>query len=1104
MLGVEGFTILAILEAQDRISAIMEHIDSVTDTFGETVARVAGIAGSAGETIDESLLQTASGADAVVLANAKVEASAAAVATAREQQATAEKALLEVQRQVSAGELDEAEVADTLSAALKTVTDANAAVTEASKAATSAQADQAAVMAAVASAARKEAEAEGVAITTQDDLAKKSAAAAAGTKSLSSGMTIAALAVGAAGYASVKAAANFQDATTHLVTDAGEQKNALLTAQQGILSVSAATGTSANDLVNAMYHIDSAGYHVANGGLKVLTIAAEGAKVGGADLDTVSKTLVGTMNALGVSGGSAASVMNQLIATVGAGDMRMQDLASSISTVVPLGAAAHLSFAQMGGAIATMTAQGMSADQASQDLANTIRALSAPTQKQISEMQQLGLNSTQVQMDLGKQGLTGTINELTSAIAAHMKGGQVFINTLKSSQAAANDANVALKQLPAGLQKLGQGLLNGSVTAKQWTAAIKNLGVPQKELATQFEALVKKTGQFNSLITSGSPAAQTFNQALEGVMGNATAMNTALLISGNRMASFQQNVATISEAAKKGGDSVDNWATIQGTLNQKMDVMKSSVEAVGISIGTMLLPFVSRIMGDLGKFATQIAGFISHNQTLVGLFMSMAGAVLAVVLAMKTWVMITKAWAAAQLAINTLFGIFDAEVDANPIGIIVLAIAALVGGLIYAYNHFKTFRDVVHDVFDFLKTATTDTIGFVEGHWREIISIIGGPLGVTVALVTKYWRQIYNGFMDAWHGLDTAFHAVVTAVETVWHTVVTIWNTIWSVTETIWNAISGFFAKWWPLLLVLFAPFIALIVGLWNWFHQDVFNVAKAIWNSIMVFLKIVWGLILDYAKYVFAIIKLVIIQPIEAIWDTIKIIWNAVKPYLVDIWNGIKAVASTIWQGIKTVIVQPIEDAWNAITSWVGKIATGIKTSFDQVKTNLTKMWDDWVNIGENIVKGIISGVTSKIGDAVKSIEGVGNSMLNGAKHLLHIGSPSQLFADEVGQWIPAGIGVGITNNTGAVKTALQDLSKKMPGMVKGSSGLTNNLAAGLIGTGNLASTGSYGGGGVIINLDLRNSQVMSDNDMKLLANRVGRVIATQMLPQAGVRIRS
>ncbi len=598
---------------------------------------------------------------------------------------------------------------------------------------------------------------------------------------------MAALGVAVGLGAAVKAAADFQDSTTHLVTDAGESAKNLAMVQQGILAVSAATGTSAKDITSAMYHIESGGYHGA-AGLALLKVAAEGAKVGGADLDTVSRTLVGTMNAYGMSAGHAASFMNELIATVGAGDMRMQDLASSLSAVAPLAAAVHISFAQVGGAIATMTAQGMSAQQATQDLANTIRSLSNPNNVAIGEMNQLGVNAQDVSQHLGQRGLTGTIQLLTQAILSHMgRSGQVMMSAFTQSTTAGNDLKIMLGQLPASLQGVAKGLMDGSVSAKQWRSELQAQDPVNQHLMTQFAALYEKSHSFNSILAAGGPAAQTYEAALAKMMGGATGLNTALMLSGSRMAVFKANTAAVADAAKKGGGQVDNWSVIQGTFNFKLQQAKTAVEDMGISLGSALLPAVTAVVGPIAHMLALIAS----NKAAATALAVVAGGLLAGALGSKLagafkglesgikgtadaveWLIgkltastaATEAQTAATEAEAEAQETADAAMDANPVGLIILAITVLIAAIVLLVTHWHDVETVAKAVFKAVEDAAKDTVGWVKGHWELLLAILTGPIGMAALFIKDHWAGITKGaqqmYHDVLHWFDTLGHDI--------------------------------------------------------------------------------------------------------------------------------------------------------------------------------------------------------------------------------------------------------------------------------------------------------------------------------------------------------
>lgn len=80
----------------------------------------------------------------------------------------------------------------------------------------------------------------------------------------------------------------------------------------------------------------------------------------------------------------------------------------------------------------------------------------------------------------------------------------------------------------------------------------------------------------------------------------------------------------------------------------------------------------------------------------------------------------------------------------------------------------------------------------------------------------------------------------------------------------------------------------------------------------------------------------------------------------------------------------------------------------------------DQFREIGSNIVSGIWNGISSGWDWLVDKVKGLADSLFRGAKDALGIHSPSRVFEQEVGQWIPPGIGVGI-------EKAMPDLQKQM-----------------------------------------------------------------------------
>ena len=79
----------------------------------------------------------------------------------------------------------------------------------------------------------------------------------------------------------------------------------------------------------------------------------------------------------------------------------------------------------------------------------------------------------------------------------------------------------------------------------------------------------------------------------------------------------------------------------------------------------------------------------------------------------------------------------------------------------------------------------------------------------------------------------------------------------------------------------------------------------------------------------------------------------------------------------------------------------------------------------GKELVAGIWEGIKSAWGKLVEDVKELGGKLVDSVKGFFKIGSPSKLFADEVGQWIPEGIAVGIDANAESVSESVDDMVK-------------------------------------------------------------------------------
>lgn len=578
---------------------------------------------------------------------------------------------------------------------------------------------------------------------------------------------------------SIKVATSFQSAMTLLQTGAGESSKNLGMVAAGIKAMAPQVATTATTLAGGMYLIESAGFHGA-AGLTVLKAAAEGAKVGNADLKTVANGVTTVLTDYGLKAKAASGVTSELVETVSQGKTTMGDLAGSLSAVVPLAAAAHLSFAQVAGAMATMTGEGVSANEASQNIAGTIRSLQSPTASAVAEMEQFGLSSNSVSTQLGKKGLTGTLEELAAAVTSHMgPAGTVIMNAFKQSESASAAANAEMKKLPTSIQGIAEQFSKGTLSEKQWRAELTTLPVKTRQLAMEFATTTEKARGFNAQLTAGLPG-QTFTKAMSTMTGGASGLATTLDLTGGHMATFKDNVDKIAQSAKTGGKNVQGFSAIQKDFGFQLDQAKAAAENVAITIGDKLIPIFEKLMHGLQVVVT----WLEKHRTVALALAVVVGGVL--IVAIGAYIAAQVIALAATLATSLALLAMMADV-----GLIALAVAAAVILIIKYWTPIKDFFiGVWHDIENAFKAAWSSIQGVFEAafdwlkqNWQTVVQIIISlivPGGIFIAAFWRWHDAIFGIVSDIIQQIVNFFTQLPGRVMTGLNTLVSLFTGFWT------------------------------------------------------------------------------------------------------------------------------------------------------------------------------------------------------------------------------------------------------------------------------------------------------------------------------------
>jgi len=906
------------------------------------------------------------------------------------------------------------------------------------------------------------------------------AAAHQGASASMGGMVLPALAVVAAvgvlGVASVKMAGDFQASMTSLVTGADESQANLKLVSNGILQMAVATGTSTAQLAQGAYEVESAGFHGA-AALTILQMAAEGAKVGNADLLPVTNAVTSALNAYGLSGNQAAEVTNTLIATTAAGKMHMQDLAGALAGILAPAHASGVSLQEVGAMLATMTMQGTPAADAATYLKQMFIALDAPASKAAKTLTEIGLSSDQVSQTMRKQpdGMIAALREINAALDTKFPE-------------AAKVMRGEMAKVKAGQETMDQAMAN--------------------------------------LASNTSPA---YVGALKNISGGSKNMMAMLELTGTNLQNLQGNFDQITHSVQQGGNSINGWNLVQQDFNFKMQRAGAVVETLMIGLGDKLLPVVGKLADLFSASVVPIlSGFVSlleNNQAVLITVAGILGGVLVgavTALATALWGMVAPLliavapFIAVGIAVTALAVTFKHFYDTSaPFRVLVQEIAAALGGALHdalkaaqralvdaqpqlhalmtALNGLKPVLTIIASV---LGVALTVAIGVVMGAINGLIgafqgiiemvtgvvTIVGGIISLFVDLATGHFNKLSSDIGRIFGGIVTlfkgAFDAVLGLVTGFIGGIIGWFQHLFdklvghSIVTDLITAIVSLFTGLPGRILGLLGGFVGNVIGFFG-------NMAKGVISHVTGMVGNVLDLFTDQGKKAADLAAIqrdkvagaaltqkiaVTTQAIEQHQQALHAAQLQRQDIIQEIEQCKNGVEKRALEQKLAVVNQHILMQQGAVAatelmrnSMVLKLdslkadaAQHAKDIHDNILNGLTDLPGKLLGLGGQIMAGLKNGIEGALGGIKNAVGNVAGGILSSVKGIFGIHSPSSVMADEVGRPLMEGIALGLTQHAHLAAAAL--------------AGITSGLASSATGTrlgSSLASAGGAGGSG-------------------------------------------
>lgn len=277
-----------------------------------------------------------------------------------------------------------------------------------------------------------------------------------------------------------------------------------------------------------------------------------------------------------------------------------------------------------------------------------------------------------------------------------------------------------------------------------------------------------------------------------------------------------------------------------------------------------------------------------------------------------------------QTAVKAL----NLALSANPIMLIVLAVAALAAGLVYAYQHCENFRTAVQTAWAAIKDAaqpvvewfTTTVIPGLKQLWDGLVEVVRAAWELIQAYWEQYGRPVAEFIISVFQGVAEQWHTIWDGIQTYWQG---LWDVLYAVVSTILGVIHG-----------VITTVTGLITGDWHQAWDGVREIFSSVWEGI----------------------KGVISGALEMIRGWLTAAWATIRGAASGAWNALKDTVRDTWESIKTNVRTGVDTMLNFVKS----IPTKIKNLFSDAGHWL-------VDAGRRVIRGFIDGLKSMWG-SVKS----------------------------------------------------------------------------------------------------------------------------------------
>lgn len=594
--------------------------------------------------------------------------------------------------------------------------------------------------------------------------------------------------------------------------------------------------------------------------------------------------------------------------------------------------------------------------------------------------------------------------------------------TMKYVAPIAKAYGASIEQATAMTGLLGNNNILDTQAGTSLRSIMTRFAGPPKEATKAFAKLKIETKDNNGNLRDMSDILAEVNKATKN-MGSGERLDIFKDIAGQEAVSaFAVLVDQSALLDKNSGKTVNKIKELTKELENSKgaaaraaailkDNLAGDIEQLGGSIQDLSISVLNAIGTDIRGFVTGLGAFIDRIKDWVDANPELVRTIGNLVMKL---LMFKVALLSVRYTGNLLFGtIFSMVAGITKFALFMWLATKVLGkfgiGMPSRFTLISTAVRVLGNAFIFLSRQALPLL--ISGLRTLAVAMMTNPITLVIALVAglalaiwKYWGPIKAFFVGFWDGLKIGLAPLIDSLSSAWSSLKTtmspllpLWNSLVSAFNWVKDAISG-----------LFTPFQATNAQL-----QAATANGKSFGQGIGTIIGVVGMVILKIVEFgatLFNIVGTVIGNTVGVLVTT----FSNLPAFFNNIWTQIKTAFSGGIAGIGALIINwsPIGlfySAFAAVLSWFGIDLPAKFTGF-----------------GAMILDGLKNGILSKVQAVKDALSSAVTGVIDKAKSILDIHSPSRVFA-EIGDFTMQGMAVGLLNSSDLPIKALDQTHQKI-----------------------------------------------------------------------------